>query len=107
MGVKITYFLVDWIDGSTGGSDSLADYCGFYRFQETYYGDCSDPANSSPQLDWFLIENFGEHYCPTCRCMNAIDNAGIKGYCVASHSFYLCTLLVPAATTSPVLEAIF
>eukprot|EP01119_Soliformovum_irregulare_P001119 TRINITY_DN1082_c0_g1_i1.p1 TRINITY_DN1082_c0_g1~~TRINITY_DN1082_c0_g1_i1.p1 ORF type:complete len:653 (-),score=144.97 TRINITY_DN1082_c0_g1_i1:45-2003(-) len=46
------------------GSDSYADYCGFITAQKTW--DCTQPENANIT---FGIEAYGEHYCPTCRCM--------------------------------------
>jgi len=55
---------------NVGGNDDLADYCGFLTYQENYRGDCTVSAYNAPGDDYYLIENFGEHFCPTCRCLN-------------------------------------
>jgi len=50
------------------GSDSYADYCGFIAAQKTW--DCTVPQNANIT---FAKEAYGEHYCPTCRCMQTMQ----------------------------------
>jgi len=55
-----------------GGTDDFADYCGFYRYQSNYRGDCTIAEFNTPgDTDSYYINNHGEVYCPSCRCVTA------------------------------------
>ena len=76
--VRSGYTLPAWYtyfsDPSLGGTDSLADYCGFIDYRQQYRGDCTIDAYNNPGDDSFNINNFGEHYCANCRCLTAVEN---------------------------------
>jgi len=59
-------------DPTWGGNDDLADYCGFYSYQESYQGDCTVTAYNTRTVNEYQIPNYGEHYCPSCRCMSGV-----------------------------------
>jgi len=62
------------------GSDPLADYCGFIRYDPSYYGDCTvSQFNSLSTSAQYRITNFGEVYSPSSRCLTAQDTFGITG----------------------------
>jgi hypothetical protein len=66
-------------DATRGGSDDLADYCGFIRYTSSFQSDCTISAYGGRTVDNFRFENFGEVYCPTCRCIRATDSSGTRG----------------------------
>jgi len=62
------------------GNDPLADYCGFIRYDPSYFGDCTvSQFNNISTSAQYRITNYGEVYSPSSRCLTARDNFGITG----------------------------
>jgi len=76
-----------YTESTLGGNDDLADYCGFLTYSESYRGDCTIPLYNEPGDDYFLIENFGEHFCPTCRCISAFYGSHNSNSGPSCHNF--------------------
>jgi len=76
-------------DNTIAGDDDFADYCGFIAYSSRYDGDCTNPGYNDPTLpDYFRISSFGEHYCPTCRCMT-VDYGDETGYAITFSFVYV------------------
>jgi len=68
-----------------GGSDTLADYCGFYHYNTPDEGDCRVPQFQTSG-NFYNFNSFGEHFCETCRCINVKGSTSFS-YGGSCHNF--------------------